>query len=180
MFMCACSVTQLGQTLCDPMGSSPPGSSIYWIFQARILEWAAISYSRVSSQQRDWTCVSCIGGWILCHWATWQAPKKCPSLCNRDRDGRTPLVDKKPSLYVVESDRVSKRSDGWANPCIPGGRRWGPDLGRGRHVDKGAEIKSPRVIQVLLGSYDLKSDGDLICKSIHQIFAKHLIHGWHH
>ena len=55
----------------------------------------------------------------------------------------------------------------------------GADLGRGQHVDKGTEIKSPRVTQVLLGS-DLKSDGDLICKSIHQIFAKRLIHGWHH
>ena len=55
----------------------------------------------------------------------------------------------------------------------------GADLGRGRHVDKGTELKSPRVIQVLLGSA-LRRDGDLIRKSIHQIFAKHLIHGWHH
>lgn len=56
----------------------------------------------------------------------------------------------------------------------------GADLGRGRCVDKDTEIKSPRVTQVLLGAYGLKSDGDLICKSIHQIFAKRLIHGWHH
>lgn len=56
----------------------------------------------------------------------------------------------------------------------------GADLGRGRCVDKDTEIKSPRVTQVLLGAYGLKSDGDLICKSIHQIFAKCLIHGWHH
>ena len=32
-------------TLCDPMNCSPPGSSIYGIFQARILEWVAISFS---------------------------------------------------------------------------------------------------------------------------------------
>ena len=32
-------------TLCDPMGCSPPGSSVQGIFQARILEWVAISYS---------------------------------------------------------------------------------------------------------------------------------------
>ena len=32
-------------TLCDPMDSSPPGSSIHRIFQARILEWGAISFS---------------------------------------------------------------------------------------------------------------------------------------
>ena len=53
------------------------------------------------------------------------SPRKCPSLCNRGRDGRTPLVNEKPSLYLVESGRVSKRSDGWASPCIPGGRKWG-------------------------------------------------------
>ena len=29
------------------------------IFQTRILEWVAISYSRASSQLRDWTCISC-------------------------------------------------------------------------------------------------------------------------
>ena len=33
-------------TLCDPMDSSPPGSSIHGILQARILEWVAISLSQ--------------------------------------------------------------------------------------------------------------------------------------
>ena len=32
--------------LCNPIDCSPPGSSVYGIFQARILEWVAISYSR--------------------------------------------------------------------------------------------------------------------------------------
>ena len=35
-------------TLCDPIDGSPPGSSIPGILQARILEWVAISFSRVS------------------------------------------------------------------------------------------------------------------------------------
>ena len=39
--------------LCDPMDHSPPGSSVHGIFQARILEWFAISYSRGSSRPRD-------------------------------------------------------------------------------------------------------------------------------
>ena len=39
-------VAQLGPTLCDPMDCSPPGSSVHEIFQARILEWVAISISR--------------------------------------------------------------------------------------------------------------------------------------
>ena len=33
-------------TLCNPMDSSPPGSSVHGILQARVLEWAAISFSR--------------------------------------------------------------------------------------------------------------------------------------
>ena len=47
------------------MDYSPPGSSVYGILQARILEWVAISYSRGSSQHRDLTPisrVSCIAG----------------------------------------------------------------------------------------------------------------------
>ena len=35
-------------TLCDPGDSSPPGSSVHRIFQARRLQWVAISYSKVS------------------------------------------------------------------------------------------------------------------------------------
>ena len=44
------------------MNSSQPGSSVHGIFQARILEWAAISFSRESSQPRDGTQVSRIVG----------------------------------------------------------------------------------------------------------------------
>ena len=33
-------------TLCNPMDCSPPGSSVHGILQARILEWAAIPFSR--------------------------------------------------------------------------------------------------------------------------------------
>ena len=51
-------VTQSCPTLCDPMDCSLPGSSVHGIFQARVLEWAAISFSRGSSQHRDWTWVS--------------------------------------------------------------------------------------------------------------------------
>ena len=44
-----CSVTQSCLTVCDLMDCSPPGS-ICGIFQARILEWVAISFSRGSSE----------------------------------------------------------------------------------------------------------------------------------
>ena len=36
---------QLCPTLCDPINSSPPGSSVPGILQARTLEWVAISFS---------------------------------------------------------------------------------------------------------------------------------------
>ena len=55
-------VAQLCPTLCDPVDCSLPGFSVHEIFQARILEWVTISFSRRSSQPRDQTQVSHIGG----------------------------------------------------------------------------------------------------------------------
>ena len=43
--VCVSADAQSCPTLCDPMDYSPPGSSVYGIFQARILEWVAISSS---------------------------------------------------------------------------------------------------------------------------------------
>ena len=63
-------VTQSCLTLCDPMDCSLPGSSVHGIFQARVLEWAAISFSRGSCQPRDHTQVSCTAGRIFTIWAT--------------------------------------------------------------------------------------------------------------
>ena len=51
-------------------------SFVHGIFQARILEGVAISYSKGSYQPRDQThisCISCIGKRILYHWATGNA-----------------------------------------------------------------------------------------------------------
>ena len=52
----------------NPMDFCPPVSSVHWIFQARILEEVAISFTRRSSLLRDRICISwvfCIGRWIL-------------------------------------------------------------------------------------------------------------------
>ena len=65
-------VTQSCPTLCNPMDCRPPGFSVHGIFQARILEQGAISYSRESSRPRDWTWVSYIVRQILYHCATWK------------------------------------------------------------------------------------------------------------
>ena len=66
---CCSLVAQLCLTLCNPMDYSLPGSSVNEISQARILEWVAISFSRVSSQPRNWTQISCIAGRFFTNWA---------------------------------------------------------------------------------------------------------------
>ena len=67
-------VAQSCPTLCDPMDCSSPGSSVHEIFPAKILEWVAISFSRGSSQPRDWTRDSCTAGRFFTDWATREAP----------------------------------------------------------------------------------------------------------
>ena len=59
---------------CGPMACSPPGSSVHGILQARILGWVAMSFSRGSSQPREWTQVSHITGRFFTVWATGEAP----------------------------------------------------------------------------------------------------------
>ena len=66
-------VFQLCPTLCNLMDCSPPGFSEHGILQARIMEWVAILFSRVSSQPRDWTQVSSIVGKFFPFWATKEA-----------------------------------------------------------------------------------------------------------
>ena len=58
---CESEVAQLCPTLCDPMDCSLPGSSVHGIFQARILEWVAISFSRGIFLTQRWNP-------ILLHW----------------------------------------------------------------------------------------------------------------
>ena len=48
-----CSSAQSRPTLCDPMDCSPLGSCVRRIFQAKILEWVTISFSRGSSRPRN-------------------------------------------------------------------------------------------------------------------------------
>ena len=55
--LCMLSCFSHGQCFCNPMDSS-----VHGVFQVSILEWAAISSFRGSSQPRDRTCISCIAG----------------------------------------------------------------------------------------------------------------------
>ena len=65
LYQICCLLAKSCLTLCNPMNSSPPDSSVHGISQARILEWIAISFSSWSPQPRDRIhvfCISCIAG----------------------------------------------------------------------------------------------------------------------
>ena len=96
----ACMHAQSCLTLCDPMDSSPPGSSVHGISQAKILEWDAISYSNIYLLQNTETprCLALKEEnlWVFCF-------KKME---NKNCLGRTRMVnvgDDAPELSLVSS-----------------------------------------------------------------------------
>ena len=98
-------------TLWDLMDCSLPGSSIHGILQARILEWIATSYSRGYSWFRgqiDISCYSCIGRWILYHWATWEEQR---TITNSFRKNEAAGLKWKQRLVVDVSGGKSKSDD---------------------------------------------------------------------
>ena len=70
---CKAKSLQSRPTLCNPL--DPPGSSVFGILQARILEWVAIPFPRESFQPRDQNQVSCIAGRFSTNWAMREAHK---------------------------------------------------------------------------------------------------------
>ena len=78
---CSCSLAKSCLTLCKPMDCSPPGSSVHGIFQARILEWVVISFSRGSSPPR-------VGRHTLYDWATREANTSCRKAQNSKSQAR--------------------------------------------------------------------------------------------
>ena len=83
LFMLAPSLSYV-QLFVTPWPCSPPGSSVHGIFQARILEGAAISLSTGSSRTRDRTHVSYTGRQLLCLWATREARRRSLVFFNLD------------------------------------------------------------------------------------------------
>ena len=67
------SVTQSCLTLCDPVSSSLPGSSVHGILQERIMEYVTILFSWWSSWPRNQIQVSCIAGTFFIIWVTQEA-----------------------------------------------------------------------------------------------------------
>ena len=79
-FFCLCCflVAKWCQIVCDSMDCSPIGSSVRGIFQVRILEWVAISFSRgftwsntgIKPRSPAFQVVFCTAGWFFTEWAT--------------------------------------------------------------------------------------------------------------
>ena len=89
-------VAQSCLTLCDPVDYSLPGSSVHGVFQARVLEWVAVSFSRGSSQPGDRTQVSCTAG--------------RQTLYRLSRQG-SPILPLYPPPYPVSCETSHKPSD---------------------------------------------------------------------
>ena len=99
-------VTQLCLTVCDSVNCGPPGSSVPGILQARILEWAAISFLRGTSRPRGQTWVSCIAGGYFADAATLKealGSVSAPPL----REQRSSLVERESSLSPTDFRRAT-------------------------------------------------------------------------
>ena len=88
-------------TLCNPMGCSPPGSSVLGISQARILEWVAISSCRGSSQLRDRTR-------SLLHFMHWQRDCLPPSHLGSPLWFTEQLLKSRKVIYDNELNQVTE------------------------------------------------------------------------
>ena len=104
-------VAQSCSALWDPMDCSLPGSSVHGIFQARVLEWVAISFSRWSSWPRDWTWISRIVGRCFTTWATNSYKGSCCCLVTKSYLTLWPHGLKHARLFCpLLSPRVSSES----------------------------------------------------------------------
>ena len=101
--LCECVSLSVLSDSVIPEDCSLPGSSVHGILQARILEWVAISFSRGSSQPRDWTLVSCIAGEFFAVWARRGAPWRPWQVFKPSQGSRSPCQGCKPA------------SPGWVN-----------------------------------------------------------------
>ena len=82
----AAKLLQLCLTLCDPVDCSPPGSSVHGIFQARVLEWRAIAFSRANPREYRIVRTHTKGTTVIQHLAspnTSSTPCRTPHLNNK-------------------------------------------------------------------------------------------------
>ena len=101
-----------------PHGLSLPGSSVHGIFQARVLEWGAISFSRGSSRPRDGTQVSHTVGRRFIVWATREVTMMARGSLDFFLQLKMTVQWKIPSLHSREQhglDRLKSSRACWSN-----------------------------------------------------------------
>ena len=107
---------------CEHMNCSPPGSSVHGVFQARILEWIAISFSRGSSQPRKQTQVSSIADRFSTDWSYEVSPVQSigvPKVAHKKKGHEKTLEE-----IIVENS-------------IKWGRKWPPKSKKSREFQTG-------------------------------------------
>ena len=114
-------ITRSCLTLYNPMDFSPAGSSVYGVLQARIQEWVVISFSRGSSQPRDWTRVTRIAGRFFTIWATREALREHPApICSNKLNRHSHLLFQHAweaavtsGILCSEEHKTGRRSSQW-------------------------------------------------------------------
>ena len=145
LLMCA-HLLQSYPTLCNPIDCKLPGSSVYGISQARILEWVAISPSRGSSQLRNQTAPALAGGffttcdtwrlWLFVTYNKWKMWLDCKEKksCKKKKvlkqshvllmgdkgDGRSPQVHWTPSAWATRPHVFRRSATGCSGSGGPG------------------------------------------------------------
>ena len=123
-------------TLCDPTDSSPPGSTVPWILQARTLEWVAISFSKAGKGKVKVTSLSCVRlletPWTAAH----QAP---PSMgfSRQEYWSGVPL----PSPYLELAEKFSSLT--CHKPSTY--RAWLPDMEISYQISNGSFSSCPSI-----------------------------------
>ena len=123
-----CLVAQPCLTLCNPLDYSPQSYPVHELFQARILEWVAISSFRGSSWPRDQThisCVSCISDRFLTAKApgNWkkESEKWSCSVVSDSLRPHGPYQARILQWVAISFSRTSSQPRGWTQvSCIVG------------------------------------------------------------
>ena len=85
-----------------------------WDFQARILKWVAIAFSKVSSWSRDWTWVSFIAGRFFTIWATFLLIQLMGiAFTNEDKDNLSPTLGTVPLFQAFFGTKLFYQVLSW-------------------------------------------------------------------
>ena len=119
------------------MDCNPPGSSVRWVSQARMLEWVAISFSRGSSWPRDWIWVSCIGRQVLYHWVTMEALGAAQSpdeMRNQSKQTKAQVFTCPSMSFQPQPPPQSVESHQRSWPPAKAAAPWNSEMKPGRHT----------------------------------------------